>query len=174
MNSFSQKLSLTLAATGSDGSTSSVNFTGGGPFQLSSSRWPEWFVYMQDTVGGNVRGCKGIPGTQGDLIFTPVKGNEDYYLISTVCWKDWYFYMENNSDGNVGGCKDDPGAKGYWKITPNSDGSFLLSPKEYPTWNMYMQNTATGNIRGYNGNPGSQAHFKFSCNVLMKTSSPQI
>ena len=149
-----------------DGKKLSFPFNGG-RFRMTTLKWPDWCVYMQSNAEGNVRGWAGLPGYQGEFIFTPLEDSGDLFLISTRCWPHWYMYMQDNSEGNVRGWEGDPGPQGHWRITPNDDGSVLLSTAKWKHWYMYMQDTKTGNVRGYHGNPGPQGHFVLSCDVKL-------
>ena len=64
----------------------------GGVFRMSTVEWPNWYVYMQSNGEGNVRGWEGLPGYQGELIFTPDTSNSELFLISTKTWPDWYIH----------------------------------------------------------------------------------
>ncbi len=140
-------------------------FSGGGPFRITTLKWPEWFVYMQDNKEGNVRGWQTTPGNQGEFLFERIDSN--FFLISTMRWKNWYLYMQDNSEGNVRGWEKDPGLQGHWQLTPRDDGSFLLSTEKWPHWYIYMQDIASGNIKSCNGDPGPQGHFMFSCDLKL-------
>ena len=105
---------------------------------MTTQKWPDWFVYMQEKNEGNVRGWKGPSGNQGefDLRFTPIK--EDFYLISTARWRNRYFYLKDIKDARVRGSEGDPGSQGHWRIIPRDDGSFMLSTEQWPSWFIYM------------------------------------
>ena len=130
----------------------------------STVNWPDWYVYMENAAGANVRGYKGNPGDQGHWIFTQVG---DKYLISPKKWPKWYIYMEDNGTGNVKGWSGDPGPQGHWKLNKigtvtigdRNFNKYLLNTEKWPNWYMYMENNSTGNVRGWNGDPGPQGHF---------------
>ncbi len=67
------KLSLKLNFNASG--VHQLAFSGGGPFRISTLKWPEWFVYMQDNKEGNVRGWKTTPGNQGEFLFEQIDNN---------------------------------------------------------------------------------------------------
>lgn len=133
--------------------------------RLATLRWRHWFVYMQNNSTGNVRGYGGIPGDQGELIFTPNENGT--YLISTKKWPNWYFYMQDIKDGNIRGWQGDPGPQGHWRVKPRGDGSILLCTEKWDNWYMYMQDNAEGNMRAWQGDPGPQGYFVLSCDLLM-------
>jgi hypothetical protein len=139
----------------------------GGVFRMSTVKWPNWYVYMESSKEGNARGWGGVPGYQGEFVFTP-HGEDNLYLISPKSWPTWHLYMEDDRTGNVRGKEgSDPGEQGHWRIKPRHDGSFMLSTAKWEHWHMYMQDNAVGNVRGYGGDPGPQGHFVLSCDVRL-------
>ena len=138
----------------------------GGVFRISTVKWPNWYVYMASNKDGNIRGWGGLPGYQGEFIFTPL-GENNLYLISPKSWPTWYLYMEDDRTGNVRGKEGDPGEQGHWRIKPRHDGSFMLSTAKWEHWHMYMQDNGTGNARGYGGDPDPQGHFILTCDVRL-------
>lgn len=38
-------------------------------YLLSTEKWPNWFMYMENNASGNVRGWNGDPGVQGHFIY---------------------------------------------------------------------------------------------------------
>lgn len=143
-------------------------FEGGGPYLLTTQKWIDWFVYMQDDDVGTVRGWKGPPGNQGNLMFKPIL-NSKYFLISTGHWPDRYFCLKDINTANVVGTHGDPGSRGHWCITTRGDGSFTLSTEQWPTWHIYMQDNPDGSVVGQDGDPGEQGYFKLSCNLNVLT-----
>ena len=134
-------------------------------FTLTTEKWPDWYVYMQDIGVGNVRGWEGHPGDQG--IFIAKNIGYSKFLISTRKWPNWYLYMQNDSKGNIRGWKGDPGPQGHWHIEYNGDGTFtLLTTDKWKDWFMYMQSDSVGNVRGWKGDPGPQGHFKVEVEVV--------
>ena len=134
-------------------------------FTLTTEKWPDWYVYMQDNGVGNVRGWEGHPGDQG--IFIAKNIGYSKFLISTRKWPNWYLYMQNDSKGNIRGWKGDPGPQGHWHIEYNGDGTFtLLTTDKWKDWFMYMQSDSVGNVRGWKGDPGPQGHFKVEVEVV--------
>lgn len=138
-----------------------------GTYQLmSTQKWTDWFLFMENNAWGNVRGWEGDPGPQGHWKFTKI-GSTDKYLVSPKEWPNWYMYMDKGAIGNVRGCKGDPGAQGHWRITKK--GTVIIGGKEVPTyvftteqwsdWYMYMDKDFTGNVRGWEGDPGIQGYF---------------
>jgi len=62
---------------------------------LSTAKWNNWYMYMQDTTKGNARGWKGDPGPQGWFKFK--KQADGSYVISTAQWPNCYLYMQNRT-----------------------------------------------------------------------------
>ena len=143
-------------------------FINGGAFRLTTKKWPDWYVCMQDNTSLDVKGKKGHPGMQGEFKFT--RHSSGYYLISPVQWPTLYLYiMQNEPSGNVKGWEGDPGPQGHWLITPRQDGSILLSTEKWYSWYMYMQNWVNGDVLGTK-EPNEQAHFILSCDIQLKSS----
>ena len=139
-------------------------FIDGGIFRMTTKKWPDWYVKMNDDLWtGDVQGKQGYPGEQGEFKFTK---SGDYYLISSKHWPEWYIYMKEKN-GNVRGGKGDPGPKGHWRIKPRSDGTVLLSTEEWSGSYMYMQNWPSGDVQGIE-EPDEQAYFILSCDVRLK------
>ena len=144
-----------------------------GAVRISTQKWMDWYVYMQDNSEGNVRGWKGDPGQQGHFVFTkvaqPSPDGTVRYLVSPKEWPNWYMYMQNNGDGNVRGWPGDPGEQGHWIITRKGTvivggreiPTYVLHTERWPGWYMYMQDNAAGNVGGWNGDPGIQGYFIF-------------
>ena len=136
--------------------------------QISTQKWMDWYVYMQNDIVGNVRGCIGDPGPQGHWKITQI-GDTGKCLLSTKQWPNWYMYMQDNNVGNVRGWNGDPGPQGHWimeqKGTVIVNGqnipTYVFYNEKWPNWYVYMQDKATGNVRGWNGDPGIQGYFVF-------------
>ena len=136
----------------------------GGTFTMSTVRWPNRYVYMQNAYGGNVRGYDGHPGDQGVFKVKPHKG--DTFLISPCEWPNWNIYMKRDLVGNVTGYRGDPGRQGHWRFTiiDINERVFLVSTAKWPGWYMYMKdNSLSMNVRGWREDPGSQGHFIMTC-----------
>lgn len=54
-------------------------------YLISPKKWPNWYIYMQDIAGHNVRGCPNDPGQQGHWIIEqkPVEGKQTYVIRCT-------------------------------------------------------------------------------------------
>ena len=94
---------------------------GGGKFLISPKRWPNWYVYMQNNFGGNVRGLNKDPGPQGHWYVTIKDIRVRTFLLSTTKWPKWYMYMKNNFIGDIRGCRGDPGPQGHFKLLSSVD-----------------------------------------------------
>ena len=135
---------------------------------ISPQKWTNWYVYMKDNAGGNVRGWNGYPGQQDHWKITQI-GSSDKYLLSTQQWPDWYMFMADNGTGNVRGMAGDPGPQGHWTITQKGTviingehvPTYVLSTEQWPNWFIYMKDSGEGNIRGWEGDPGIQGYFIF-------------
>jgi hypothetical protein len=97
-----------------------------GHYLLSTSQWPECFVFMESGLFGGCRGYnKCDPGPQGYMKFVPHKdanGNEDGYYMMTpqkAGWEDkWFVYVENGFTGSLSSWSGDPGPQGWFKVEP--------------------------------------------------------
>jgi len=95
-----------------------------GYYMLSTSKWPQCFVFMESGLMGWCRGWnKCDPGPQGYFKFVPhldENGREDgNYLLTPQRegWEDkWYVYVENGFAGNLSSWSGDPGPQGWWKV----------------------------------------------------------
>ena len=133
---------------------------------MSTQKWMDCYVYMQDNGSGNDRGWEEDPGPQGYWKITQIEST-DKYLLSPMKWPNWYMYMQDNSDGNIRGWKGDPGPQGHWMITQKgtvivngqSVPTYVFSTCKWPDWYMYMQDNYAGNVRGCKGDPGIQGYF---------------
>ena len=146
-----------------DESKSSVPFVNGGVFRMTTVKWPDWYVKMNDDEKGDLQGKQGYPGQQGEFKFTRI--GYHYYFISPRRWPDWYVYMEEKN-GNVRGCKGRPGSEGHWRVVPRSDGTVLLSTERWRGCYMCMKNKPSGDVQGTE-EPDEQAYFILSCDVQL-------
>ena len=71
-----------------------INLDNGGYYLLSTAKWPDWFLYQQNTDkdDGNARGWKNDPGAQGHFKFH--KTEDGNYLMSTEFWPLRFMYMQ--------------------------------------------------------------------------------
>ena len=71
-------------------------------FLISTVKWSDWFMYIQDNDKGNVRGWKGDPGGQGYWKLKCVPpSSPGHYVFCSVKWPDWFIYIHDNEEGNV-------------------------------------------------------------------------
>lgn len=126
-------------------------------YRMTTAKWRNCYMYMQDNGDGNVRGWnKEDPGPQGHFKF--IRRAKDLWLIHPVKWPTWYVYMQDNKDGNVRGWEGDPGPQGHWRIEAHmfEKDVFRLMPSSWPNDVMYMQNNSDGNVRSWKSDAGPQ------------------
>ncbi len=87
----------------------------GNYFLISTARWKDWYLYMQDNGEGNVRGYQNDPGPQGHWKITPKFDGS--FLLSTKTWPSWYMYMQDVATGNIVGCNGDIGTQAHFKLS---------------------------------------------------------
>lgn len=124
-------------------------------YQMTTNKWHDWFMYMQDKGDGNVRGWQGDPGDQGHWRFTKVGNN--IFKLRSVKWDDWYMYAQDNKDGNVRAWQGEPGDQGHFEVTQHpTKMCYLLRPVKWSDWFVYMQDDKDGNVRLKEGIPGDE------------------
>lgn len=128
-------------------------------YMLKTTKWPDYYLYLQNNTEGTAKGWKNDPGPQGHFRF--VKTENGYYHILSKEWETWYMYMQSNDDNALRAWEGPPGPQGEWKIiSVEGADHYLLSPAEWEDSKYaYMDDSMYSNIHGCEGDPGEQGYW---------------
>ena len=77
--------------------------TSGGKFLISTNRWKDFYIYMQNGPGGDIHAWKGDPELQGHWIITIKDLVKHRVVLSPAKWPNWYMCITSLFSEDVKG-----------------------------------------------------------------------